>query len=497
MKFEDFDGLGLADLVRKREVQPIELVDHAIERIESLNPRINAVVQKHYERARALAKNPLADAPFCGVPFLFKDLGAFDLGFPSGCGSRFAQDFHPRIQSEIVRRYLAAGFIPLGRTNTPEFGLLPTTEPKVHGPARNPWNLKHSTGGSSGGAAAAVAANMVPIAHAGDGGGSIRIPSSCCGVFGLKPSEGRSPIGPLGGRPWHGLVVEHVITRSVRDSAAALDAICAPESGAPIHAPEPQTPFLKQLDEPLTRLKIGLIEEPYFGSELNSDCRAAVRDAASLCESLAHTVEQTKFNIDAELVGHAYTVIVAAETRNFINNLAKLIGRKPRSRELELITHICSLGGNAFTASEYGDAVRITDEARRSIAATFENYDVVLTPTLAKPPAKIGELSPTIIERALMQFLKAFPIKSALRYAFKQIPKKSFQYTPYTFLFNTTGQPAMSVPLFWNTQGLPIGSQFVGEFGAEGLLLQLAKELEQARPFSRKPPIQAFPATHS
>jgi amidase len=489
MNYEDFDGLALADLVRRGEVKPIELVDTAIARIESLNPRINSVVSKQYERARELAQQPLTDAPFCGVPFLFKDLGAFQPGEPATFGSRYCKSFKPRLQSEIVTRYLKAGFIPLGRTNTPEFGLLPTTEPKLHGPSRNPWNTEHITGGSSGGSAAAVASRMVPLAHAGDGGGSIRIPASCCGIFGLKPSEGRSPLGPTGGRAWHGLVVEHVITRSVRDSAAALDAICAPQKGAPIHAPLPDTPFLKQLEIPVGRLKIGLIEEPYFDADLHSDCREAVQDTAKLCESLGHRVEPAKFNIESEKIANAYMVIVAGEMNAAVKQLATILGRKPSSGDLEALTHVCSLGGRALSASAYAEAVRVMDEARRSVAATFENYDVVLTPTLALPPPRIGELDPPFADALLMRLLRMAPFGPLLRLAFREIPKKAFRFTPYTFLFNITGNPAMSVPLHWNKQGLPIGSHFVAEFGEEGILLRLAKQLDEARPFAARRPL--------
>lgn len=486
MNYEDLDGLALAELVSRGEVSPLELVNTAIEHIEAKNPTINAVVNKQYEKAREMAQSALTSGPFCGVPFLLKDLGAFELGVASTSGSRYCKDFMPRVQNEIVKRYLKAGFIPLGRTNTAEFGLLPTTEPKLFGPTKNPWNTTHTAGGSSGGAAAAVAARMVPIAHGGDGGGSLRIPASCCGVFGLKPSEGRSPVGPVGGRLWHGLVAEHVLTRSVRDSAACLDVICAPTKGEPIHAPAPEQSFLEQLKTPVRKLKIGLIEEPYFNAQLHPDCREAVQGSAKLCESLGHEVEQTKFSIDAQEVAHAYLVIVAGETEAVIRNLESAIGKKPTSRDLELVTQIFRIGGRTLRASDYADAVRISDETRRKVAATFANYDVILTPTLALPPPRLGQLNPPFGDRLFMHFMRLFPLRSLVRAAFNQLPKKAFGFTPYTFLFNTTGQPAMSVPLHWNKQGLPIGSHFIGEFGADGLLLKLAQQLESARPFSAR-----------
>lgn len=490
MEFLNYDGLGLAELVRNGDVTPLELVDQAITQIEKTNPSLNAVVHQQFDRARDLARKPIPEGPFKGVPFLFKDLGAFEPGVPSTAGSRFSKDFKPDFQSEIVKRYYEAGFIPLGRTNTPEMGLLPTTESALLGPARNPWNVQHSTGGSSGGSAAAVSAGMVPLAHAGDGGGSIRIPSSCCGVFGLKPTEGRSPIGPVGGRLWHGLAVEHVISRSVRDSAAALDVISNPLRGAPLYAPPPERSFLSQLDAPVGKLKIALVEDPFFRAELHKDCRTAVNDAARLCESLGHTVVPIKLDVDADKVSHAYTVVVAGETDAAVQNLAERMGRKPTLNELEPLTHICCLGGRAFSATDYAHGVRIMDEARRKVAQTFALFDLVLTPTLALPPPRIGELDQSMLEAGLLKLLRRVPSKRLLRLAFKQIPKSGFKFAPYTFLFNLTGQPAMSVPLFWNAKGLPIGSHFVAEFGGEGLLLRLAKQLDEARPFlSRRPKV--------
>ncbi len=485
-----YDGLGLANLVKNKEVTPLELLETAVEHIENVNGDINAVVVNQYDRGRDRIKNQKLEGPFVGVPFLLKDLAAFEVGVPSTFGSQFCKDLVVHEESELVTRFKKAGFVTIGRTNTPEFGLHPTTEPRFRGATKNPWQLEHIAGGSSGGAAAAVASGMVPIAHGGDGGGSIRIPSSCCGVFGLKPTEGRSPTGPSGGRLWHGLAVEHVISRTVRDSAAALDIVSARQVGAPILAPAIKMSFSKQLEIPLKKLRIAYVEEPFFKAKLHEDCREAALDAARLCESLGHDVEPHKLNVKSDEVAHAYLVVVAGETAALLDRISAHLGRRPKPSELEPVSYVCALGGQAFRASDYAHAVRVMDEARRNVAYSFEDYDLVLTPTLALPPPKLGELGPTFLEKGFLKLVNKMPIASLVRQAFRMIPENGFRLSPYTFLFNLTGQPAMSVPLHWNKEGLPIGTHFVARHGEEGLLLRLAKQLDEARSFStQRPPL--------
>jgi amidase len=484
-----YDGLGLAELVKNGEVTALELLETAVEHVENVNGLLNAVVYKQYDLARERIKNEKLAGPFAGVPFLLKDLAAFEVGVPSTFGSEFCKNFIPREESEIVTRFKKAGFVTIGRTNTPEFGLYPTTEPVFRGVTRNPWSSEHSPGGSSGGAAAAVASGMVPIAHAGDGGGSIRIPASCCGVFGLKPTEGRSPTGPSGGRGWHGFVVEHVLSRSVRDSAAVLDIVSARQIGAPILAPVISSPFSEQIDVPLNKLRIAYVEEPFFKAKLHDNCRDAALDAARLCENLGHDVEPHQLNVNSDEVAHAYLVVVAGEMSALLDRISTYLGRKPKPGQLETTTYICALGGRAFSAADYAHAVRVIDEARRSVAYSFEKYDLVLTPTLALPPPKLGELSPKFIEKYFLQAVKTIPMHRLIRQAFRMIPENGFKLSPYTFLFNLTGQPAMSVPLHWNKAGLPIGTHFVGRHGEEGILLRLAKQLDEVKAFSnRRPP---------
>ena len=286
--FHEYDGLGLAELVRARRVSPAELVDEAIARIEATNPRLNAVIRKMYERAHAMVRAGVPDGPFAGVPFLIKDLLATVEGVPTSCGARILKDVPQPHDSEMVRRYQAAGLVILGKTNTPEFGLLPYTEPEAFGPTNNPWDLTRTAGGSSGGSAAAVAAAMVPLAGGGDGGGSIRIPASCCGVFGLKPTRGRTPAGPDVGENWRGYVQEHVLTRSVRDSAAMLDAVAGPDVGAPYWAPPQERPYLQEVTTEPGRLRIAFSSRPLLGHDVDAECEKGLQATVRLLEGLGH-----------------------------------------------------------------------------------------------------------------------------------------------------------------------------------------------------------------
>jgi amidase len=469
----DLDATALADLVRRKQVKPIELVDGAIERIERLNPRINAVVTPMYDLARKAAEGPLPDGPFSGVPFLLKDLQAAYAGVPLTFGSAFLKEFVPRHDSEIVARYKRAGLIVLGKTNTPEFGLIPTTEPALFGAARNPWDTGRSTGGSSGGSAAAVAAGMVPAAHGNDGGGSIRIPASCCGLFGLKPTRGRNPLGPDVGDVMNGLVAEHALTRSVRDSAALLDATAGPDAGDPYFAPPPARPFLEEVGAPPGRLRIAFATESATGAPVHDDCVAAVKDAAALCQELGHEVVEASPPLNGPLFVQAFTTIWATGAALSIDGLALLSGRTPRQEDFEPLTWALAQMGRASSAVNYLIAVGMTQMFSRYIARFFEQYDIWLTPTLAQPPLPLGAYdSPP--DTPLAGFALAA------------------QIVPFTPVCNATGQPAMSVPLYWNADGLPIGAHFVGRYADEATLFRLAAQLEQARPWAqRRPPVSA------
>ncbi len=490
VEYAAYDGVGLAALVRKGEVQPKELVEAAIERIETLNPALNAVVHAMYDRALAMASGQLPDGPFRGVPFLLKDLLAAYAGEPLTSGSRFLKEFIPDHHSELVRRYLAAGLIPLGKTNTPEFGLTPYTEPELFGPTHNPWDLGRTVGGSSGGSGAAVAARLVPMASGGDGGGSIRIPASCCGVFGLKPSRGRTPSGPDVIEFWHGMTVQHALTRSVRDSAALLDATAGPELGARMHAPRQQRPYLEEVAEDPGRLRIAFTDKPLLGRQVHPDCQRGLHETVTLLSELGHQLEEASPPLDRVEVARAFLTILCAEFRLDIQEAERQMGRKASYREFEMPTWVFSLLGDVLSAAELDRALRVMDRTARQMADFLSEFDVLLTPTLAEPPVPTGSLAPSglrlVVLRALAR-LNAGKLIHALG-ALDASAEENFDFVPYTTPFNMTGQPAMSVPLIWNEQGLPIGMQFVARYGDEATLFRLAGQLERARPWADRMP---------
>lgn len=487
-----YDALGLAELVRTKQVKPIELVEAAIEHIEARNPPLNAVINKLYDQARAIAQGPLPTGPFTGVPFLLKDLLSAYAGAPTSFGNHRLRTKPAPYDSELVRRFKAAGLVVVGKTNTPELGLLPVTEPETFGPTRNPWDLTRTPGGSSGGSAAAVAAGMVPMAGGGDGGGSIRIPASCCGLFGLKPSRGRTPTGPDLGELWGGLVVEHALTRSVRDSAALLDAIAGMDVGAPYAAPPQARPYLQEVGAPVGALRIAFSTQPLMGTAVDPDCVAGVQATVKLLQSLGHQVEEATPPVDRVPFVRAFMTLLAVETWMDIEWIAQECGHAPRLEDVELATYTLGLLGRATPVAVYAQARRYLQMATRPIARFFEQYAVLLTPTLALPPLPIGTLRPTPAERTALTVigqLKAGWMLQAMG-AVNRLAQQTFSFMPYTAVFNITGQPAMSVPLHWNAAGLPIGMQFVGRFGDEATLFRLAGQLEQAQPWAEKRPPQ-------
>ena len=489
-EYDRLDATDLAALVQRKEVSPSELVEAAIERVEARNPRLNAVVGRSYERARRQAGAELPAGPFRGVPFLLKDMLAVDGGTCTSNGSRFFQGYAPQRDSELVRRLKAAGLVIVGKTNTSEMGILPVTEPRLYGPTRNPWNTAFTPGGSSGGSAAAVAAGMVPMAHGGDGGGSIRIPASCCGVFGLKPTRGRNPMGPYVGEGWHGIAVEHAVTRTVRDSAALLDATQGPDLGAPYVAPPPERPYADEARRSPSKLRIAFTTRSLLGRAVHPDCVEAVKRAAALCEKLGHRVEEEAPEIDRRALAKAFLVLVAAETAAEIEGAAESMRKEPRPGDFEPGTWMLAQIGHKFRADELARAVHRVRATGRELAAWFETRDVFLTPTLAAPPLKVGALDQKPAEKLALAVLRAIPSETAMRKLLDQLAEQAFEFAAFTPLANLTGQPAVSVPLHWNGEGLPIGSHFVGRFGDEATLFRLAAQLEQAQPWAaRRPPV--------
>lgn len=490
-EYDRYDGLGLAELVRKGEVSPSELAEEAIARIERLNPQLNAVVRPMYEIGRQAAQGELPDGPFRGVPFLMKDLIDAYAGVPLTSGSRAYRTYVPTADSEMVRRYKQAGIVPIGKTNTPEFGLVAYTEPDLFGPCRNPWNTNHTPGGSSGGSAAAVASGMVPLASGGDGGGSIRIPASHCGLFGLKPTRGRNPVGPDFGQLWHGAVSLHVVTRSVRDSAAMLDALQGPEVGAPYIIPAPQRPYRDEVDQAPGKLRIALDTASPVGKDVHPECVKAVANAARLLGDLGHHVEEARPEIDGQALAQSYITMYCGSMAVEAKRAVALFG--PRAfGELEPATRTLALLGQAISAAEFSLALEEWDRAARAMGRLLQGFDLYLTPTVARPPVKIGELQPKPAEQRLMGMLNAMGSGRLWRATglLEKIAAESLAPTPFTQLANLTGLPSMSVPLHWTADGLPVGVQFTARFGEEDMLIRLAGQLEQAAPwFDRRPPL--------
>jgi amidase len=465
------DATAQAELVRRREVKPLELVEAAIRRIERLNPALNAVITPLFEDARAAAADP-PHGPFRGVPFLVKDLQATCADVRHTAGSRLLADFVAPMDTELVTRLRAAGLVIVGTTNTPEFGILPTTEPQLHGPARNPWDPTRSTGGSSGGSAAAVAARLVPIAHANDGGGSIRIPASCCGLFGLKPTRARNPLGPFVGDLMNGLVVEHAVTRSVRDSAALLDVTAGADPGAPYWAPPPARPFREEVGTPPGRLRIAVVTSAPTGVPIHPDCVAAVRDAAALCAELGHHVEDATLPVSGEVLTECFVTVWTTGVAWTVDAMARATGRSVTRESVEPLTWALAEAGRQRSGADYLAAIQGLQMISRAVALFMQAWDVVLTPVVAEPPPPLGTFDATL-DNPLAGFLRAA------------------EYVPFTPLANATGQPAMSVPLSWNAAGLPVGAHFVGRFGDEATLFRLAAQLEAARPWAGRVPALA------
>jgi amidase len=495
MKFDEYvkhDAWALAELVRSGEVSARELVDCAIERIEAVDAKVNSVIHRRFVKAREEAeRGAMGDGVFRGVPFLVKDLDGTLEGEPYNAGSRSLAGYVASHDSELFARFKRAGVIIVGKTNTPELGLVAFTEPQLHGATRNPWNLAHTPGGSSGGSSAAVAAGIVPMAHAGDGGGSIRIPASHCHLFGLKPSRGRMPMGPDEGESWHGFVSRLVVSRSVRDSAAMFDATQGMDEGAPYTAPPLERPMIEEITRAPEKLRIAFSSKALMASRTDRDNVAALDDAMKLCASLGHDVREAHPALDVHELQVAYLTVVASCTAGVIDQHAAMTGRKPDPSLYEPVTWFLSQVGRSVSGARVEAARMVIAKTTRAMARFFRDIDVFATPTCAVPPVRIGELLPKPIEVAGLTAVRNAPpsvIGPLLEKLLFGLAENNFAATPNTMLFNMTGQPAMSVPLYINGKNLPIGTQFAARYGDEATLFRLAAQLEQARPWRDKLP---------
>ncbi len=469
-EFAGLDATAQAELVRRGEVTPGELVDAAITRIERVNPQLNAVVTEMFEYARTAAAGELPEGPFRGVPFLVKDFLGEVAGFRFTESSSFLETFVPEEDSELVKRFRRAGLVFVGKTNLPEMAIGATTEPRLHGPTRNPWDTSRTPGGSSGGAAAAVASGMAPMAHGNDAGGSIRGPAACCGVFGLKPTRARNPLAPHYGDMFGGLVAEHALTRSVRDSATLLDATSGPAAGDPYPAPPVARPFAAEVGAHPGRLRVAFTSQPPLGGEPHADAVACVRDAAELCAELGHEVVEASPSFDAEVMFQSFSKIMASGVAWGVEDWGRRTGREPTAEGFEPFIWALTEKGRGLSAPEYLMALQDIQRLSREIAPFYDDYDVWLTPTLGAPPLPLGTL-------VHVEGTDPFELR-----------RRQTSFVPFTYISNATGQPSMSVPLYWNAEGLPMGAHFTGPFGEEGTLFRLAGQLEEARPWAERRP---------
>ena len=472
------DAVGLAKLVREGVVTPEALLDHALKTAEALNPGLNAIVSMNVDYARSQIVSAPKDAPLYGVPFLLKDIGAETPAFPATDGSALMRGLPDTVTSTLFVRLEAAGLVTFGRTAVPENAIGVATEARANGgPTRNPWSLEHTPGGSSGGAAAAVAAGIVPAAHGSDGGGSIRVPASCTGLFGFKPTRGRMPDGPISGESWAGMASDGFLTRSVRDTAALLDATAGPDLGAPYTAPDMPGSFTSALTAPVAPLRIAFTDTTFDGRAIHADCSAAVHEAAALLEGLGHSVFPARpATPDHQDMMSAWTDIVACGTALTVRAALAEHGRTLLDDDVEPLTRGALQHAATLSGADYLSAVNRIHRYGRDMAQWFEDTcDVLLCPTLAEPPAKIGRFdhsNPDYVD-------------------YRTGPGGVFAYSPFAAAFNATGQPAMSVPLAWSSEDLPIGLHFAGRFGQDHVLMALAAQLEAARPwFTRVPDLK-------
>ncbi|HUS23764.1 MAG TPA: amidase family protein [Candidatus Binatia bacterium] len=492
MTFDEYakhDALGLAERIAQRAVTAGELLEVAIARAEAVNPRLGAIVYPLYEMARERARQPLS-GPFAGVPFLTKDLFQEIAGAPTafGCKGMKAAGFRAPFTAEITARWLKAGAVIFGRTNTPEFGAKAITEPDAWFPARNPWNPDHTPGGSSGGSAAAVAAGVVPMAGANDGGGSIRIPAAHCGLFGLKPGRGRTPWGPAMSEAMHGAAMNHVVSRTVRDSAAMLDATQGSDLGTLNHLAPPERPYLEEASREPGRLRIAFSTASPIGTDVHPEAVQAVRDAAALLESLGHQVEEGAPQLDGMQLAKDFLVMWFAQCAATVRTVKAQTGCGNDGFELD--TRAMAAFGDATRASDYVEGYWRWGAYTRALAEFHQRHDLWLTPTLALPPARIGEVVTPPGERAAVRVVLALGLERLLLKTglVEKMARENLKWVPFTQLANLTGVPAMSVPLHWTAAGLPLGVQLVAAHGGEGLLFRLAGQLERARPWAQRRP---------
>jgi len=468
-EYDKYDALGLAELIAKKEVTPAELLNAVRQRVEAINPKINAFTDLFFDKAEDQINSGLSQGPFRGVPFALKDLGQSLKGTITSAGGRIWKDQVADYDSTLVTLYKQAGLVIFGKTSSPELGLTYTTESVLYGQTRNPWNLERTSGGSSGGASSSVASRILPMAHASDGGGSIRVPASCCGLFGLKPTRGRVPMGPGQFEGWNGLSAHHAVTISVRDSAALLDASSGVELGAPYYPPPQQRPFLHEVGADTGRLRIALIAYSPAGTPVDPECMDAATEAAKLCENLRHKVDEAKWPFDPATQRGAFLTIVNVSVARALDEAATPLGRPVTDKDVEPVTWAMAQQGRNISSVAYSRAIATIHQIGLAIAKFQQAYDVIINPTLGKPPVPLGVLS--LSPKDMQTFTKEIA-----------------EFSPFTAVYNVTGQPSMSMPMHWTPDGLPVGVMFTARFGDEATLFRLAAQLEKAKPWADRRP---------
>ena len=496
-EYDKHDAMGLAELIRNGEISAEAVCQEAITRLEKQNPKLNAVITKMADLVESQLKDSSNDSPFYGVPFLLKDAHHAFKGTTLSQGSNAMKEQVSDHDAEIVSRYKKAGLIVIGKTNTPEFKMGYVTEPTAFGPTRNPWNTDYSSGGSSGGSAAAVAAHIVPMASGTDEGGSIRVPSSYCALFGLKPSRGRNPVGPDFSDEWDGISCSHVLTRSVRDSAAILDITAGKEPGSPYSSVPPTRPFLEELNQPGEKYRIAFTLRDAYGLEIHQDCRQAVMETVSLLKELGHQVDEVNPEYNDKEAVLSLVIVMASHVAAKLERIKHEFKRPVNTKTIEEQNLVLGIVGKKLNVIDFIKARQSWREIGSAMDGLLETYDMLLTPTLGRPPVKIGATAPGLQDRISMKLVNS-PIGTALfsnrkmgqNIVSQLIDSVVGPQIPLTAVANITGLPAMSVPLFWTGDGLPIGVQFIGRFCDESTLFRLAGQLEKARPwFDKKPQV--------
>jgi len=495
VEYDQYDAIGLADLIKSGEIKAAEVCEEAIGRAEASNPKLNAINTPLYDYARKVSNNLPVNGRFHGVPFLLKDAHHALEGAILSSGSALLKQYVAQIDSEIVHRFKQCGLVILGKTNTPEFKLGYVTEPKAFGFTRNPWNLEFTPGGSSGGSAAAVAACIVPLASGTDEGGSIRVPASCCGLFGLKPSRGRNPVGPDFDLEWDGMSTSHVITRSVRDSAAILDAISGYEIGSHFWSPPHHRPFIEELRVDPGPLSVGFHTRSAFGREVHAECKNAVIQTCALLNELGHQVEEIVPDYKEEEIALDWFIVLLGNFAAHVEKLISVYGRHAVKHKVELQNYTLYKIGSNLKAVDFINAKRKWRTYGYIMGQTLQKYDLILTPTLGEPPIPVASAGPTKSDQRAMNFISSGAGKlitankgrtlSIIEEIIQKIMKAQM---PFTLIANITGQPGMSVPLYWTENGLPCGVQFLGRIGDEATLLRMAGQLEKAKPWTDKKP---------